>query len=160
MQYINSQLLCRLVCAPPPPPLPPPASCVRVRHASKCVHTLKIPYPFNFVVKEQASQPVAWQHENTAHRRKTKQNQGSLALWLLAFSRGKASRISRAWHWDKKLIQSNDVSGSVTRCDKEGEDVIIPGITDDPCISCTCKVSHAVAVSSSSSLLSSPPPSS
>ena len=41
-----------------------PPSCVR--HAPKFVRTLKILYPS--VVKEQASQSVACQHEHTSHR--------------------------------------------------------------------------------------------
>ena len=51
----------RFVCA-----WPPGLSCVR--HAPKFVRTLKIPYPS--FVKESASQPVAWKHENTADRGK------------------------------------------------------------------------------------------
>lgn len=33
--------------------------------------------------------------------------------------------------------------GTIARCDFEsGSPVLIPGISDDPCISCTCEVSE------------------
>ncbi|XP_012946689.1 uncharacterized protein LOC106014158, partial [Aplysia californica] len=37
------------------------------------------------------------------------------------------------------LTHAQGLSGTVSRCDKEGEEIAISGITDDPCISCVCK---------------------
>ena len=53
-----SQLLGRIVCDWPP--------IVCAARTLSCARTLKIPYPT--VVKEWASLPVVWKHENTAHR--------------------------------------------------------------------------------------------
>ena len=65
---------------------------VYARHAPKCVRTLNIPYPS--VVTQQASEPVVWNHENTAYRKRTK-------CWVVPYYgcslslRGKHTNISR-----------------------------------------------------------------
>ena len=63
----ESTLVQTCLCLPPHTHTPlhaaPPSG---VQHVPKCVCTLKIPYPCS--VKEEASQPVVWTHENYAHR--------------------------------------------------------------------------------------------
>lgn len=34
--------------------------------------------------------------------------------------------------------------GSIRRCEKEGEEIFIPNISDNPCIYCFCKVGRIV----------------
>ena len=86
----------------PPPPPPPPPSCVRHPILCACERSHN-----PSVVKEQVSQPVIWKHEEnrtrrkkTTHTKKQQQLLGSAVLWSLAFPRGKAARIIRAFHWD------------------------------------------------------------
>lgn len=46
-----------------------------------------------------------------------------------------------------KLLQNVFFSlslGSIRRCEKEGEEIFIPNITDNPCIYCFCKVGQHV----------------
>ena len=79
-----------------------------VRYAPTFARMLKIPYPA--AVKEKASQPVVWSHENTAHTGGggvggggTKKKAGERRTMAARFLRRKQSDFS-VHTWQKKVF--------------------------------------------------------